>query len=62
VAPPAEPTFVLSDHDEFTDEEAALLADRAAHRGSLGPRALHAEHAITVAHNYLDTEGYTRYA
>jgi len=24
--------------------------------------ALHAEHAITVAHNYLDTEGYTRYA
>ncbi|MFB6219046.1 MAG: tRNA (pseudouridine(54)-N(1))-methyltransferase TrmY [Halobacteriaceae archaeon] len=61
VAPSAQSTFVLSDHREFTDDEAALLADRAAHRVSLGPRAVHAEHAIAVAHNYLDTDGYERY-
>jgi tRNA (pseudouridine54-N1)-methyltransferase len=61
VAPPPEPVFVLSDHRDFTDAEAALLADRAAHRVSLGPERIHAEHAVTVAHNYLDTEGYTRY-
>ena len=25
---------------------------------SLGPEALHANHAIVVAHNFLDTGGY----
>ena len=53
--------FVLSDHREFTDAEAQLLAERADERLSLGPRALHADQAITVAHNYLDTDGYSRY-
>lgn len=59
--PPENPAFVLSDHRDFTDEEADLLAARADKRVSLGPRILHANQAITVAHNYLDTGGYTEY-
>jgi len=61
VSPPADPIFVLSDHRDFTDEEAALLAERSDYRLRLGPRALHADHAISVAHNWLDTAGYTSY-
>ncbi|WP_255197132.1 tRNA (pseudouridine(54)-N(1))-methyltransferase TrmY [Halorarius litoreus] len=59
--PIADPTFVLSDHQDFTSEEADLLAERSGARVRLGPALLHADHAITVAHNWLDTEGYTRY-
>jgi len=58
---PDDPVFVLSDHEEFTDAEEGLLEERAAARIRLGPKRLHADHAITVAHNFLDTEGYTRY-
>ena len=61
VDPPENPAFVLSDHRDFTEEEAALLADVADERLRLGPRALHADHAITVAHNFLDTAGYAEY-
>jgi len=61
VTPPEDPVFVLSDHHDFTDREADLLADHAARRVSLGPERLHADHAITVAHNYLDTGGFERY-
>lgn len=61
VEPPEDPLFVLSDHHDFTDEEASLLADAADRRVRLGPQLLHADHAITVAHNYLDTEGFSRY-
>jgi tRNA (pseudouridine54-N1)-methyltransferase len=60
-SPPADPLFVLSDHRDFTDSEADLLADRADARVRVGPERLHADHAITVAHNWLDTDGYTRY-
>jgi tRNA (pseudouridine54-N1)-methyltransferase len=59
--PPADPVFVLSDHREFTDRERGLLAESADERVSLGPRALHADQAITVAHNYLDTGGFETY-
>jgi tRNA (pseudouridine54-N1)-methyltransferase len=59
--PPTDPVFVCSDHHDFTDEETDLLAGRADLRLRLGPRALHADHAITVAHNYLDTDGYRSY-
>jgi tRNA (pseudouridine54-N1)-methyltransferase len=59
--PPADPTFVLSDHRDFTDEEADLLAERADHRLRVGPKRLHADHTITVAHNWCDTAGYTTY-
>jgi tRNA (pseudouridine54-N1)-methyltransferase len=61
VDPPADPLFVLSDHREFTDAESSLLSATADERLRLGPEVLHADHAITVAHNYLDTEGYTTY-
>ncbi|USZ67365.1 tRNA (pseudouridine(54)-N(1))-methyltransferase TrmY [Halorussus salilacus] len=61
VEPPEDPVFVLSDHHDFGDDEAALLADAADERVRLGPELLHADHAITVAHNYLDTEGFTEY-
>ena len=61
VDPPENPTFVLSDHHDFTDEEAALLDELSDERVRLGPHAVHADHAITVAHNYLDTAGYTEY-
>jgi len=61
VDPPADPLFVLSDHRDFTDDESSLLAAAADERLRLGPEVLHADHAITVAHNYLDTEGYATY-
>jgi tRNA (pseudouridine54-N1)-methyltransferase len=59
--PPADPAFVLSDHRDFTAAETELLADHAAARVRLGPQAVHADHAITVAHNYLDTAGFSEY-
>jgi tRNA (pseudouridine54-N1)-methyltransferase len=59
--PPTDPLFVLSDHHDFVPAEAARLADAADRRVRVGPERLHADHTITVAHNYLDTDGYTRY-
>jgi|AntDeeMinimDraft_4_1070355.scaffolds.fasta_scaffold00926_2 tRNA (pseudouridine54-N1)-methyltransferase len=61
VDPPIDPVFVLSDHHDFTDAEADFLDDVADRRLSLGPKAIHADHAIAVAHNFLDTDGYTTY-
>jgi tRNA (pseudouridine54-N1)-methyltransferase len=61
VEPPEAPVFVLSDHQDFTDAEADLLAERADHRIRVGPERLHADHTVTVAHNWLDTVGYTAY-
>ena len=58
---PEDPVFVLSDHREFGDEEAERLDAVADERVRLGPASLHANHAITVAHNYLDTEGFAAY-
>lgn len=57
VDPPGSPVFVLSDHHDFTEAERVVLADERDLRLSLGPEAIHADHAITVAHNYLDTGG-----
>ncbi|MFO7925458.1 MAG: tRNA (pseudouridine(54)-N(1))-methyltransferase TrmY [Halobacteriota archaeon] len=59
--PPENAAFVLSDHRDFTDEETNLLEERADERVSIGPRILHADQTITVAHNYLDTNGYRDY-
>ncbi|MUV58188.1 tRNA (pseudouridine(54)-N(1))-methyltransferase TrmY [Halogeometricum sp. CBA1124] len=61
VEPPVDPVFVLSDHHDFTDDEADALAAAADERVRLGPEVLHADHSITVAHNYLDTDGFTTY-
>ncbi len=60
IEPPAEPVFILSDHHDLEDHEAGILANRADLRVRLGPERLHADHAIVVAQNYLDTNGYTR--
>ena len=59
--PPVDPVFVLSDHRDFTDAEAALLDDVADRRVRLGPERLHGNQAITVAHNWLDTDGWTAF-
>jgi tRNA (pseudouridine54-N1)-methyltransferase len=61
VDPPTDPLFVLSDHRDFRDAEADRLAALADERLSLGPVALHADAATTVAHNWLDTAGYRDY-
>ena len=60
-SPPSDPVFVLSDHEDFTDSEAALLADRADRRLRVSPKTLHADQTITVAHNWLDTAGDTNH-
>ena len=60
-APPTDPVFVLSDHRDFTAEEEALLAERAERRVRVGPELLHADHAVSVVHNWLDTDGYEFY-
>ena len=59
--PPTDPLFVLSDHHDFAPGEADRLAEAADRRVRVGPERLHADHTITVTHNYLDTAGYTRY-
>lgn len=61
IEPPENPVFVLSDHHDFAAEERDLLSAAADERVRLGPELLHADHAITVAHNFLDTEGYISY-
>jgi tRNA (pseudouridine54-N1)-methyltransferase len=60
VTPPADPVFVLSDHRDFTNAEDALLSGLVTGRISLGPVAIHADQAITVAHNWVDTDGFSR--
>jgi tRNA (pseudouridine54-N1)-methyltransferase len=59
--PPDHPTFVLSDHRDFTDEEQAALDAAGAEPVSLGPRPIHADQAVAVANNWLDTDGFRRY-
>jgi len=58
---PTDPVFVLSDHYDFEEWEADLLVEYSDLRVRLGPERLHADHAITVAQHYLDTDGYTRF-
>jgi len=59
--PPENPVFVLSDHNDFSAEEAELLAETADRRLSVGPEVLHADQTMTVVHNWVDTEGYVTY-
>ncbi len=60
IEPPEDPVLVLSDHRDFADVEANIIDGYADARVSLGPEPLHANHAITVAHNFLDTDGFER--
>lgn len=59
--PPSEPVFLLSDHRDFTTPEREAIGGVASERVSLGPRRLHGDQAITVAHNWLDTGGFRRW-
>lgn len=54
-------TFLLSDHRPFSAEDIDRMEGMIAKRCSLGPVAIHADQAITVAHHYLDTAGYQHY-
>lgn len=60
-APVANPIFVLSDHHEFAATERSAIREHSDQQRSIGPEALHADQAITVAHNWLDTDGFTDY-
>ncbi|WP_193308753.1 tRNA (pseudouridine(54)-N(1))-methyltransferase TrmY [Halorubrum halophilum] len=60
-APPSDPVFVLSDHNDFAPDERDALAERAERRVRVGPKRLHADHTISVVHNWLDTGGYADY-
>lgn len=60
-APPDDPVFVLSDHRDFAEREEELLAERAERRVRVGPELLHADHTVSVVHNWLDTDGYDSY-
>ena len=44
--------YLLSDHMNFTEPENELI--RECPKYSVGPKCLHADHAITVLHNELD--------
>ncbi len=46
--------LVLSDHEDLTEDERALVDGWGAREVSLGPRALHADHCITLVHGWLD--------
>jgi tRNA (pseudouridine54-N1)-methyltransferase len=59
--PVENPIFVLSDHHEFTDQNRATIQAHSEQQLSVGPEALHADQAITVAHNWLDTGGFADY-
>jgi len=45
----------------FRPAERDLLADRAERRVRVGPELLHADHTVSVVHNWLDTDGYESY-
>ena len=59
--PPTDPVFLLSDHNDFTADEAESIAAAVERRVRVGPELLHADHTITVVHNWLDTDGYASY-
>jgi tRNA (pseudouridine54-N1)-methyltransferase len=55
--PPADATYVLSDHRDFAPAETAALEIHGDARVSLGPTAIHADQAIAVMQNRLDLVG-----
>jgi tRNA (pseudouridine54-N1)-methyltransferase len=46
--------FILSDDMDLTGSEVALIKERVERVISVSPNVLHADHSITVTHNYLD--------
>jgi len=53
---PSEPVFILSDHHNFSSSELDILKEYAQTAINLGPVSLHADQAITIAHNLLDVQ------
>jgi len=51
---PADATYVLSDNQDLSADEERAVLDRGALVVSLGPVAIHADHAIAVLQNELD--------
>jgi len=49
---PSDPAFILSDHQDFTEEEEEILSGLP--RVSLGERSLHTSQCITIVHHLLD--------
>ncbi len=56
--PPSNPVFVLSNHQDLQPAYAETLATFRERQLSLGPIPLHADHAIAVVHNWLDTSDF----
>lgn len=59
---PPEPVFLLSDHQDYAPTETTIFTDHNALSVKVGPHPLHADHTITIVHNYLDTNGYQDYS
>ncbi|MFB6187225.1 MAG: tRNA (pseudouridine(54)-N(1))-methyltransferase TrmY [Halobacteriaceae archaeon] len=55
------PIVVVSDHKDFTNTEQSILQSHRDEKLSVSPQTLHANHAITVMQNYIDTQYYTTY-
>lgn len=53
---PEHGVYVLSDHEDFTSEEASLLEEYTDQRICVGPNVLHADHTITILQNTLDRQ------
>ncbi len=51
---PQEVAFVLSDTADLTEQEEALVSRKRVAVARVGPRSLHTDHAIILAHNELD--------
>lgn len=60
-SPTESATYVLSDHRSFDSGDETTLSEFVDRRVSVGPVAIHANHAISVVQNYLDTDGYETY-
>lgn len=55
---PELPTFLLSDHVDFSAEEGELILGHRPQVVTAGPLSLHAHHVITLVHNELDRRGF----
>jgi tRNA (pseudouridine54-N1)-methyltransferase len=53
---PEDVTFVLSDHQDLTPEEEAMLLVRSPSVVRLGPRSYHADHCIVIMNAELDRQ------
>ncbi|MEE9592912.1 MAG: tRNA (pseudouridine(54)-N(1))-methyltransferase TrmY, partial [Thermoplasmata archaeon] len=51
---PQPATFLLSDHHDLTPDEEAVVRTFQPLEVRVGPRSLHADHAIVLVHNEMD--------